>query len=84
VNYKHEALVNQVEKSLKKIVRDICAAQEVELEEMETDKNPIHLLLSMRPQHSIPSVVKTLKGQLAKIVGGKTNASRNNPSWLCV
>ena len=33
---------------------------------METDKDHIHLLISMKPQHYIPSVVKTLKGQSAR------------------
>ncbi|WP_108032851.1 transposase [Trichococcus patagoniensis] len=44
------------------------------MDKIETDKNSIHLLLSMKPQHSMPSVVKTLKGQPAKIVGGETIA----------
>ncbi len=66
VKYRRKVLVNQVEQSLKQIVRDICAAQEIEVEEMETDKDPIHLLISMKQQHYIPSVVKTLKGQSAR------------------
>ena len=66
VKYRRKVLVNQVEQPLKQIVRDICTAQEIELEEMETDKNPIHLLISMKPQHSIPSAVRTIKGQSAR------------------
>ena len=66
MKYRRKVLVNQVEQSLKQIVRDICVAQEIEVEEMETDKDYIHLLISMKPQHYIPSVVKTLKGQSAR------------------
>ncbi|WP_409373500.1 IS200/IS605 family transposase [Trichococcus palustris] len=66
VKYRRKVLVNQVEQSLKQIVRDICAAQEIKVEEMETDKDHIHLLISMKPQHYIPSVVTTLKGQSAR------------------
>jgi putative transposase len=57
VKYRRKVLVKQVEQSLKQIVRDICAAQGIEVEEMEMDKDHIHLLISMKPQHYIPSVV---------------------------
>ncbi|WP_107995726.1 IS200/IS605 family transposase [Trichococcus paludicola] len=66
VKYRRKVLVNQIEQSLKQIVREICAEQGIEVEEMETDKDHIHLLISMKPQHYIPSVVKTLKGQSAR------------------
>ncbi|CZQ90993.1 Hypothetical protein Tpal_1342 [Trichococcus palustris] len=66
VKYRRKILVNQVEQSLKQIVRDICSAQEIEVEEIETDKDHIHLLISMKPQPYIPAVVKTLKGQSAR------------------
>ena len=33
---------------------------------METDKDHIHMLISLKPQHYIPTVVKTLKGQSAR------------------
>ena len=66
VKYRRKVLVNQVEQSLKQIVRDGCAAQEIEVKERETDQDPIHLLISTKPQHYKPSVVKTLKGQSAR------------------
>jgi putative transposase len=66
VKHSRNVLVNQVELALKQIVLNICAAQEIEVEEMKTDKDPIHLHLSMKPQHSISSVVKTLKGKSAR------------------
>jgi putative transposase len=66
VKCRRKVLVNQAEQLLKQIVRDICAAQGIEVEEMETDKDHIRLLISMKPQHYMQSVVKTLKGQSAR------------------
>lgn len=44
----------------------MCNEREIIVDEMETDKDHIHLLLSLKPQHYIPTVVKTLKGQSAR------------------
>lgn len=66
VKYRRKVLVNEVEKSLKEIIIELCKDHEIVIEEMETDKDHIHMLISLKPQHFIPSVVKTLKGQSAR------------------
>lgn len=44
----------------------LCKEHEIIVEEMETDQDHIHMLISLKPQHYIPNVVKTLKGQSAR------------------
>ena len=66
VKYRRKVLVNEIEKSLKEILIQLCKDHEITIEEMETDKDHIHMLISLKPQHYIPTVVKTLKGQSAR------------------
>lgn len=66
VNCRRKVLVNQVEQAPKQIMRDTWAEQEIEVEEMETDQDPIHLLISMKSQPSISLGVKSLKGHSAR------------------
>ena len=66
VKYRRKVLVNGIEKSLKEILIQLCKDHEITIEEMETDKDHIHMLISLKPQHYIPTVVKTLKGQSAR------------------
>lgn len=66
IKYRRKILVNEIEKSLKEILIELCKDHEITIEEMETDKDHIHLLISLKPQHYIPTVVKTLKGQSAR------------------
>jgi len=66
IKYRRKILVNKIEKSLKEILIELCKDHEITIEEMETDKDHIHMLISLKPQHYIPTVVKTLKGQSAR------------------
>jgi len=66
IKYRRKILVNEIEKSLKEILIGLCKDHEITIEEMETDKDHIHMLISLKPQHYIPTVVKTLKGQSAR------------------
>lgn len=66
VKYRRKVLTNEIEKSLKEILIELCKDHEITIEEMETDKDHIHMLISLKPQHYIPTVVKTLKGHPAR------------------
>lgn len=66
IKYRRKIIVNEIEKSLKEILIELCKDHEITIEEMETDKDHIHMLISLKPQHYIPTVVKTLKGQSAR------------------
>lgn len=66
VKNRRKVLVNEIEKSLKEIVIDLCEDHDIIVDEMEVDKDHIHLLVSLKPQHYIPTVIKTLKGHTAR------------------
>ena len=66
VKYRKKILVGPFEKDFKDIIRELCETHEIELLEMETDQDHVHLLISCKPQHYIPDFVKTLKGQSAR------------------
>jgi putative transposase len=66
IKYRRKVLVNEIEKSLKEILIELCKDHEITIGEMEIDKDHIHMLISLKPQHYIPTVVKTLKGQSAR------------------
>ena len=66
VKYRRKVLVHEIEQSLKEILIKLCKEHEITIEEIETDKDHIHLLISLKPQQYIPTVVKTLKGQSAR------------------
>lgn len=66
VKYRRKVLVEEVEQSFKRILMDLCIANEIELMGMETNKDHVHMLISCKPQHYIPTVVKTLKGHTAR------------------
>lgn len=66
VKYRHKILIGEIEKSLKNILKEIASENEIEILEMETDKDHVHMLVSCKPQHSIPSFMKALKGVSAR------------------
>ncbi len=59
-------LVSDIEYSLKEILKDIASDNEIEILEMETDKDHVHMLISCKPQHHIPSFMKAFKGVSAR------------------
>lgn len=68
VKYRHKILFGNVENRLKEIIYQIALDNDFEIIEMETDKDHIHLLISCKPQHYIPSIVKALKGNSARFL----------------
>jgi putative transposase len=66
VKYRHEVLVDQIEIDTKLIIQDMADEHEIKVIEMETDKDPIHLLIECKPQHYIPNMVKAFKGVSAR------------------
>ena len=61
-------LVGEVEQCLKAIAREVAAEMDVEIIEMETDQDHIHLLVSVDPQWGINRLVKALKGRSSRLL----------------
>ncbi|MFW6024947.1 MAG: IS200/IS605 family transposase [Candidatus Woesearchaeota archaeon] len=64
--YRHKILTGEVEKQLKKLLYEVADSNGFIIEDMEMNKDHIHLLLNCKPQHHIPSMVKALKGNSAR------------------
>ena len=61
--YRKPILTETIANELKDILREQARAHHIVIQEMETDRDHIHLLIECTPQHYIPNVVKLLKGQ---------------------
>jgi len=68
VKYRHKVLVGNVEARLKEMILGIAEDNGFEILEMETDQDHIHVLISCKPQHYIPNMVKALKGNTARFL----------------
>lgn len=68
VKYRHRVLSGDVNKRLKEILHQISADNHFAITEIESDEDHIHLLIECAPQHSIPSIVKALKGVSARLL----------------
>lgn len=63
VKYRHKILSYQdIEKRVKEIIYDIADKNNIQIIEIETDKDHIHMLISCTPQHYIPDIIQKFKG----------------------
>lgn len=68
VKYRKQVLFGELEQTLKNSLLKIATDNGFEISEMETDKDHIHLLIDCSPQHSVPNIIKALKGVSARAV----------------
>jgi putative transposase len=68
VKYRRKVLIDAVEIRLKEILNQVALDVKCEIEEMETDVDRIHLLISCDPQFGIHQVVKRMKGRSSKLL----------------
>ena len=68
VKYRHDILHGETDADVKELLQKIALDNEIQIIEMESDKDHIHLLIDCKPQHVIPSVVKAFKGVSARLL----------------
>ena len=68
VKYRHKILVEEIDVRLKEILVQIASDNNFTISEIESDSDHIHLLVNCTPQHSIPSMIKALKGVSARLL----------------
>jgi putative transposase len=68
VKYRHKILVEEIDVRLKEILVQIASDNNFTISEIESDYDHIHLLVDCTPQHSIPSMIKALKGVSARLL----------------
>jgi putative transposase len=68
VKYRRKVLTDDVEVRLKEILQEVSIDVQCEIEEMETDEDHVHLLISCDPQFGIHQVVKRMKGKSSRLL----------------
>ncbi len=66
--YRRKVLIGDVETRLKEIMQEVANEYNVEIIEMETDKEHIHILCEVDPQFGINRFVKLVKGRSSGIL----------------
>lgn len=68
VKYRQRILTGEVDLKLTEILNQIAKDNHFTIGEVESDSDHIHLLIECTPQHSIPNMVKALKGVSARLL----------------
>lgn len=68
VKYRHKVLQGDIDLRLKEMLIQIATDNNFSISEMESDEDHVHLLVDCSPQHSIPSIIKALKGVSARLL----------------
>ncbi|MTW84378.1 IS200/IS605 family transposase [Virgibacillus dakarensis] len=68
VKYRHNVLTGDIDTRLKELLHQIAADNGFTIVEMESDHDHMHLLVDCTPQHSIPTMIKTVKGVSARLL----------------
>jgi putative transposase len=66
--YRRKVLVGDVELRLKELIYQIAIELEVEIIEVETDKDHVHILAEVDPQFGVNNFVRKLKGKTSRIL----------------
>lgn len=66
--YRRKVLVGDVEVRLKELIRELATEMKVDIIEMETDKDHIHLLIEVDPQFGVHKAVKRFKGVTSRVL----------------
>ena len=81
VKYRKKVLKDEVKDSLISIITNICANNNYELIEINTDFDHVHLLVGLSPQDSILTVMKTLKGVSARLLNKEREEILEKELW---
>lgn len=68
VKNRHKILLEEIDVRLKEILVQIASDNNFTISKMESGADHIHLLVECTPQHSIPSMIKALKGVSARLL----------------
>lgn len=66
--YRRKVFIGDVEIRLKEIIKQIAQELNVEIIEIETDKDHIHILIDIDPQFGIMKFIRLAKGRSSKLL----------------
>jgi putative transposase len=66
VKYRHKVLKDEIAEFLKEVLIETAILYKFKVESLEVVEDHVHVLVSATPQHTIPNIVKMLKGISAR------------------
>ncbi|MBD2532419.1 IS200/IS605 family transposase [Nostoc flagelliforme FACHB-838] len=66
VKYRHKVLKDEIAEFLKEVLTETAILYKFKIESLEVVEDHVHVLVSATPQHTIPNIVKMLKGISAR------------------
>ena len=81
VKYRRKVLTSDIEKTLIQYLNKIADDNGFTIEEINTDLDHIHLLISCTPQHYVPDLIKALKGVSARLLMKKYGNDLKDKLW---
>ncbi|MBD2244656.1 IS200/IS605 family transposase [Nostoc sp. FACHB-888] len=66
VKYRHKVLKDGIAEFLKEVLIETAIIYKFKVESLEVVEDHVHVLVSATPQHTIPNIVKMLKGISAR------------------
>ena len=63
--YRHKILVGKVSDRLKEICNEISIAHDFIIEEIETDKNHVHMIINCNPRYGVMKCIQLIKSTTA-------------------
>lgn len=68
VKYRRSVLTHEIGDRIKEIVTEIANEQKCEILAIETDTDHVHVLLRVKPTHTLSKLVQLFKGRSARII----------------
>ena len=65
--YRRTVLTNQIGDRVKEIIRQVATEQNCTVVAVETETDHVHVMIELKPTHSIPNLVRRFKGRSARI-----------------
>ena len=66
--YRRTVLTREVGDRVKEIVCEIAKEQNATVEAIETDTDHVHVMLNLKPTHSLPKLIQLFKGRSARLI----------------
>lgn len=81
VKYRQEILFGNLKEDLTEILKNIAKDNDFEIIELNINKDYVHMLVGLSPQHYIPNIMKALKGVSARLVFKKYKDDLKDKLW---
>ena len=73
--WRAKCINSSIKQQLINIVTQISKELDFEIDEINTDIDHVHILFNCSPTHSLPTIIKTIKGRSSYLL------RKNNPEW---